>query len=193
MIFSTSTAVLSLIAVSLAAPANCSNTNSDLIYRTPRIEPFVTVNIRTNYPANVTLHGSTVGVAPILGGQVQGKFNGQLHPNISAETERLMPGSDGRNTLADSQWILENGDKEKIFVSLKGITTYANNALHGFGTAIMETDNEKYDWVNWAHFIVEWQSAFATGQAEFQISQVTTGGRRDGKPIPALEPPTGGN
>lgn len=57
----------------------------------------------------------------------------------------------------------------------------------------METDNEKYDWVNWAFFIVEWQAAFATGQAEFQISEVKTGGRRDGKPIPALEPPTSGN
>lgn len=100
MIFSTSFAIFGLVAASLAAPAAGNNTNSNLIYKTAKIEPFITVNIRTNYPANVTIHGSTVGVAPILGGQVMGKFNGQLHPNISAETERLMPGSNGRNTVS---------------------------------------------------------------------------------------------
>lgn len=57
----------------------------------------------------------------------------------------------------------------------------------------METDNKKWDWVNWAFFLVEWQSTFATGTAEFQISEIKSGGRRDGKPIPALEPPAAGN
>lgn len=55
----------------------------------------------------------------------------------------------------------------------------------------MKTDNKKWDWVNWADFIVEWQGVFATGQAQFQISRIMSGGRRDGKPIPALEPTSG--
>lgn len=57
--------------------------------------------------------------------------------------------------------------------------------------SVLRTDSEKYAWVNWASFIVEWQANFNTGGAEFQFSNISTGGRVDGKPIPVLEPPSG--
>lgn len=51
----------------------------------------------------------------------------------------------------------------------------------------MKTTVPEYDWVNWATFLVEWEGLFNTGRVSFEIFEVKTGGRRDGKPIPALE------
>jgi hypothetical protein len=39
-------------------------------------------------------------------------------------------------------------------------------------------------------FIAEWQADFFSGVAETEIFMVNTGGRKDGAPIPALEPST---
>ncbi|KAL5338038.1 hypothetical protein BJX70DRAFT_399132 [Aspergillus crustosus] len=44
-------------------------------------------------------------------------------------------------------------------------------------------------WANYALFIVEWVGDFFTGLGHAEIFHITTGGRVDGKPIAALEPP----
>lgn len=88
---------------------------------------------------------------------------------------------------------------------MRGLTTYSAAALHGFGTAYVLPSPEKTDfssslivdsylstevaefyWVNWELFLVEWQGTFTTGDAKFEFFQITTGGRKDGQPIPAL-------
>ncbi|KAK3187469.1 hypothetical protein K4F52_003816 [Lecanicillium sp. MT-2017a] len=71
---------------------------------------------------------------------------------------------------------------ELIFENEKGGANPCTNASN------LQTNVEEWDWVNWATFIVEWQGSFNTGKATFELMHVTTGGRRDGKPIPALEP-----
>lgn len=101
MIFSNTVPLLGLIAATLAAPASCNATTDTAIYKSVKIEPFITVNARTSWPSNATVHGGAVGIAPIPSGQVQGKFVGHLLPNISVETERLMPGSNGGNTVSN--------------------------------------------------------------------------------------------
>lgn len=50
----------------------------------------------------------------------------------------------------------------------------------------MQTDIAELKWVNWATFLIEWEGFFNTGEVVFEFSEVKTGGRRDGKAIPAL-------
>lgn len=50
----------------------------------------------------------------------------------------------------------------------------------------MKTDVPAWEWVNWATFLIEWEGSFNTGRAKFEFFHITTGGRRDGKPIPGL-------
>lgn len=51
---------------------------------------------------------------------------------------------------------------------------------------LMQTDIAELKWVNWATFLIEWEGFFNTGEVVFEFSEVKTGGRRDGKAIPAL-------
>lgn len=43
--------------------------------------------------------------------------------------------------------------------------------------------------INYGMYVAEWQGYYNTGTAQIQIFEITTGGRVDGKPIDALEPP----
>lgn len=100
MMFFKTTTLLGLAAVTLATPAACnSNTNNVALYKPPKFDIFAVIDLRVGWPNNVTTHDGPIAMAPIFGGQVKGKFNGQLHPNISAETERLLPGSDGSRSV----------------------------------------------------------------------------------------------
>lgn len=54
----------------------------------------------------------------------------------------------------------------------------------------LETTIPELEWINYAMFIAEWQADFFSGIGETEIFEVNTSGRRDGQPIPALEPPT---
>lgn len=47
--------------------------------------------------------------------------------------------------------------------------------------------------MNWAAFLIEWEGNFNTGLSQFEFFKLASGGRKDGKPIPALLPPGGVN
>jgi len=64
--------------------------------------------------------------------------------------------------------------------------SYANEALHGFGTISFSTDNKKYTDLNYGSYVVEFEANFNTGTAFLDIFGLGSGGKRDGSETPAL-------
>ncbi|KAL2807806.1 hypothetical protein BJX63DRAFT_436731 [Aspergillus granulosus] len=75
---------------------------------------------------------------------------------------------------------------------MSGIAQYANGGLHGFARVSFKTNLTDFDWINYGMFVGEWVGATnsGTGNAKLDIFEVFSGGRRDGKPIEAIEPAT---
>ncbi|KAL6786383.1 hypothetical protein J3E68DRAFT_432936 [Trichoderma sp. SZMC 28012] len=180
-----------LILIGSAATVLATGACGTGIYHSPIAKSFVTIDLLVNIPVNTTTPEGVVGSVGIRGGTINGQFNGHLVANISSEVEHVLPLTNGEFTSVSSQWIFENDKNEHILATLSGLTTYANNALHGFGNAILATEAKDFYWVNSATFLIEWQGDFNTGKAQFEFFQITTGGRLDGQPITALLPPGG--
>ncbi|KAE8372269.1 hypothetical protein BDV26DRAFT_298019 [Aspergillus bertholletiae] len=159
------------------------------IYKQPIVESFVAIDMYVSLPVNTTTPAGIVSKVPIVSGAITGGFNGQLVQNISTSNEAMLPLTGGEYSSSDSNLILENDQGGRIFASLRGLTTYANMALHGFGSAFLATDLEEFYWVNGEVFLVEWEGNFMTGLAQFQLSTITSGGRKDNQTIKALAPP----
>lgn len=87
--------IVSFVASAFAAPA-CATA----IYKPPKTESFMTIDMKVSYTVNVTTHEGAIGIIPIVSGNLTGKFNGHLVPNLSSATERLLPGSDGANSVS---------------------------------------------------------------------------------------------
>ena len=71
----------------------------------------------------------------------------------------------------------------------EGVITYANEALHAFGRVAFNTAEPGYLDLNWRSFVIEFEGYFNTGSAWMDVFELETGGRLDGTPIRALEPP----
>ena len=69
------------------------------------------------------------------------------------------------------------------------LTTYANNALHGFSSVKFSTADPEYIDLNWRNLVAEFESDFFSGTAIVDIFELETGGKRDGTPTLALLPP----
>ncbi|KAK2609207.1 hypothetical protein QQS21_002289 [Conoideocrella luteorostrata] len=182
----------------LAAAAATPVSATSGIYKSPQAKSFITVRVHVGLPVNTTTPDGPVGLFRTADGNVTGQFTGRLAPNLSTVVERILPGSSGAHSTVFTNWVLESNAKspanqpERILARLEGLTTYANNALHGFGSVRLSTDIEHLKWINWATFLIEWEGQFNTGIAAFEIFHITSGGRLDGKKIPALSP-QGGN
>ncbi len=87
--------VLGCVASALAGPACATG-----IFKQPKAESFLTVDMQVSYPVNVTTHDGVIGIVPIVGGDIKGKFNGHVVANLSSETERVLPGSNGANSVS---------------------------------------------------------------------------------------------
>ncbi|OBT82617.1 hypothetical protein VE02_07969 [Pseudogymnoascus sp. 03VT05] len=168
------------IATALAT-GECTNG----IYNPPVGKSFMTVNTKVGMPYNVTTPNGIVAMVPILTGDISGQFNGNLIANLSAETERLLNSKNGTYSTVETRWVFDNDKGDRILADMKGLTTYSAAALHGFGTAYLSTEVEEFYWVNWELFLIEWQGSFNTGDAKFEFFQISTGGRKDGQPIPS--------
>ncbi|KAA8645238.1 hypothetical protein EYZ11_012807 [Aspergillus tanneri] len=159
------------------------------IYNQPKVESFVAIDMRVSIPINTTIPGGIVAKVPIVSGDLSGRFNGHLVQNISTSNEAMLPLTEGEHSESNGDLIFENDKGERIFASLRGLTSYANMALHGFGSALLKTDIEEFYWVNKEVFLVEWEGNFNTGLAQFELSTLTTGGRKDNQTIKAFEHP----
>ncbi|KKP00484.1 hypothetical protein THAR02_07397 [Trichoderma harzianum] len=172
-----------LILIGSAATVLATGACGTGIYHSPIAKSFVTIDLLVNIPVNTATPEGVAGSVGIRGGSITGQFIGHLVSNISSEVEHVLP--------LTSEWIFENDKNEHSLATLSGLTTYANNALHGFGNAILTTEAKDFYWVNSATCLIEWQGDFNTGKAQFEFFQITTGGRLDGQPITALLPPGG--
>ncbi|KAJ6437274.1 low molecular weight phosphotyrosine protein phosphatase [Purpureocillium lavendulum] len=180
-----------LLFLATVAGALTTGTTTNGVYRQPKTSSTLTVNIEIGgAPANTTTFDGLISVFPIRGGAVKGSFfQGNLVANLSSSTERILPGSNGTKTEVETRWVLEDKQGRRILANMQGMTTYANEALHGFGVARLMTDAAQYSWVSWENFLVEWTGEYYSGTAEFEIFSIKSGGRKDGKPIKALLPP----
>ncbi|KAL4881804.1 hypothetical protein BJY04DRAFT_217873 [Aspergillus karnatakaensis] len=161
-------------------------------FRHPHAKPVFQVILNTQLPANVTTPSGGVAAVPNVGGTIKGAWEGEVVANVTGAIETLLPSEEGEYTHYENQIVFTNDEDERLFITLTGTITYANNALHGFGYATIQTAIEDLIWTNYAMFVVEWMADFFTGLGEAEIFHITTGGRVDGKPIPALEPPARG-
>jgi hypothetical protein len=141
--------LLGCVASAFAGPACASG-----IFKQPKAKSFLTIDMVVGLPVNVSTHDGITAMVPIVSGDLKGQFNGHLVPNLTSETERILPGSNGANSVsADglarypnfdpsnisqnvrTELMFENDREERILAKMQGTTTYANNALHGFGYA----------------------------------------------------------
>ena len=84
---------------------------------------------------------------------------------------------------------LNTTDAKVLTVDFASTIHYANNALHGLGTASFTTGYDEYVDLSYRSFYAEVASTFSSRNAEIQIFEVTSGGYVNGAPIPALQPP----
>ncbi|KAH8654202.1 hypothetical protein BGZ61DRAFT_524296 [Ilyonectria robusta] len=164
---------------------------TDRIFNRPKGKSFITIDYRVGWPLNTTTPGGIIAMVPVWGGDIKGQFNGHIVENITSSYEKALPSTSGEYTSYENQLLFENDSGQRILAKVTGTTTYGNMALHGFGYATLLTDIDDLDWINYEMFIAEWQADFQTGTAEIEIFSITTGGRKDGKPIKALLPPGG--
>jgi hypothetical protein len=86
-------------------------------------------------------------------------------------------------------WVVNTTSGVIISADVEATVTYANNALHGFGTLkFLSADPQFIDLV-WRNFVAEFEGNFFTGTAIVDIFELSSGGHRDGSPILALLPP----
>ncbi|KAL3450999.1 hypothetical protein BJX65DRAFT_304415 [Aspergillus insuetus] len=174
----------------LALTASALATKTNGTFRHPIATPVFLVELLTYLPVNVSLPGGGgVAAVPNMGGTITGIFDGEIVGNVTGATETLLPSETGEYTHYENKLIFTNDAEDRIFLSMDGTITYANNALHGFGYATFQTTIPGLEWTNYAMFVVEWMADFFTGRGEAEIFHITTGGRVDGKPIDALLPP----
>ncbi|KAH7144126.1 hypothetical protein B0J13DRAFT_622705 [Dactylonectria estremocensis] len=165
---------------------------TDVVFKRPKSKSFVTIDYRVGWPLNTTTPSGIVALVPVRGGDIRGHFNGRIVENVTSSYEEALPSPSGEYTSYESQFLFEDDSGQRILTKVVVLTTYGNMALHGFGYATLVTTIKELEWVNYAMFIAEWQAEFGTGTAEIEIFSITTGGRKDGKPIKALLPPSGG-
>ncbi|KAH7141098.1 hypothetical protein EDB81DRAFT_858136 [Dactylonectria macrodidyma] len=173
---------------------------TDGVFKRPKGKSFVTIDYRVGWPLNTTTPTGIVAMVPVRGGDIKGQFNGRIVENITSSYEEALPSTSGeytreltnRDQSYENQLLFEDDSGQRILTKVAGLTTYGNMALHGFGYATLITTIKELEWVNYAMFIAEWQADFGTGTAEIEIFSISTGGRKDGKPIKALLPPGGG-
>ncbi|KAL2045871.1 hypothetical protein ABVK25_011974 [Lepraria finkii] len=129
-----------------------------------------------------------VAVTPNAAGTITGSFNGHVVENLTASVERFQPSESGLYSAYVNEILFANADDENLLVKIDGLTTYQNKGLHGFGKATFETTIPSLQWTNYAMFVAEWMGSLnsGTGNAKLQIFEIMSGGRRDGKPIDAL-------
>ncbi|PGH30099.1 hypothetical protein GX50_07161 [[Emmonsia] crescens] len=155
------------------------------VFNPPKSKSFLSIDYQVGFPMNVTTPGGVVGVVPVLGGKIKGRFNGHIVGNISSSLEAVVQSPTGVYTSFDATYLFENDAGERILTKVDGLTTYSNVDLHGFGYATLSTDIEHLKWVNTRMFVAEWQGRFQKGNAEIEIFEVKTGGRIDCEPIHA--------
>lgn len=85
---------LTSLATILASPVCATG-----VYKPPKAQSFVTVDLWVGLPSNVTTHDGPIAVIPLPSGTVQGKFNGNLTNGLSY-TERVLPGSTGPKSVS---------------------------------------------------------------------------------------------
>ncbi|KAL2810482.1 hypothetical protein BJX63DRAFT_434267 [Aspergillus granulosus] len=157
----------------LALTASAISTKTNGTFRSPIATPVFQVQLLTYFPVNVSIPGGGgIAAVPNLGGTITGLFDGEIVGNHY-----------------ENKIVFTNAAEDRIFLSMDGTITYANNALHGFGYAAFQTTIPGLEWTNYAMFVVEWMADFLTGIGEAEIFHITTGGRIDGQPIDALLPP----
>ena len=86
---------LSCVASALASPACATG-----IFKQPKAKSFLTIDMVVSIPINVTTHDGVTAMVPIVSGDLKGQFNGHLVPNLTSETERILPGSNGANSVS---------------------------------------------------------------------------------------------
>jgi hypothetical protein len=71
----------------------------------------------------------------------------------------------------------------------KATITYANEALHGFGTVSFSSDAPAYLDLNWRNFVAEFEVLFFSGGGFIDVFELGSSGKIDGSVTPALLPP----
>ena len=84
----------------LAAGALAANTPGLGIYNSPILLPFVTVEVQARLPNNVTTPDGIVSTSAIPSGNITGRFTGELVAELSYETEKFLPYTDGVFTVS---------------------------------------------------------------------------------------------
>ncbi|KAL2848516.1 hypothetical protein BJY01DRAFT_153485 [Aspergillus pseudoustus] len=181
--------LISLVSL-LALMASALATKTNGTFRAPIATPVFQVQLLTYLPVNVSIPGvGGIAAVPNLGGTITGLWDGEIVGNITGATETLLASETGEYTHYENRLIFTDAAEDRIFLTLDGTITYANNALHGFGYATFQTTIPGLEWTNYAMFVVEWMADFFTGTGEAEIFHITTDGRIDGQPIDALLPP----
>ncbi|KAL4962453.1 uncharacterized protein BDV14DRAFT_106344 [Aspergillus stella-maris] len=176
--------LLALVGSTLATPL----TNGT--FKHPLTKPVFQVQLLAALPYNTTIPGGgTIAAVPNRGGSVSGIFEGEIIGNLTAAIETVLPAEEGEYSRWENQLVFTNEADERILVSISGTITYANEALHGFGFAYLQTTIPELVWTNYATFLVEWMADFYTGTGDAEIFEINSGGRLDGKPIAGLLPP----
>ncbi|KAL4939684.1 hypothetical protein BDV06DRAFT_224798 [Aspergillus oleicola] len=171
----------------LALAAGTLATNGT--FKHPLAKPVFQVQLLAGLPYNTTVPGGTIAAVPNRGGSVSGIFDGEIIGNLTAAIETILPAEEGEYSRWENQLIFTNDEDERILVSISGTITYANEALHGFGFAYLQTTIPNLVWTNYATFLVEWMADFYTGTGEAEIFEIKSGGRLDGESIAGLLPP----
>ncbi|KAF5025149.1 hypothetical protein F66182_2789 [Fusarium sp. NRRL 66182] len=158
------------------------------IYKNPKINPFLQLDLSVDFPANVsTPDGPTALVPNREGGKVSGAFEADILP-VGAAYERVVVNEAGENSFYNNRYIFRTADNETLSFEVDVILNYANNALHGFGVGKFATSVPRFLNLNYNVYIVEVSANFFEGEGKGQVYEIKSGGRRDGKPIKALIP-----
>lgn len=89
--------VVLLSAATVLAKGSCAKG----IYRAPKADSFMVIDVKSTLPTNVTTPGGVMAIFPFMSGNVTGQFQGVVAHNLSVVTERILPGSDGQNSVSN--------------------------------------------------------------------------------------------
>ncbi|PGH04193.1 hypothetical protein AJ79_07171 [Helicocarpus griseus UAMH5409] len=161
-------------------------------FHPPKAKSFLDIDFYIGWPTNATTASGLVTITPNAAGTVKGGFNGRVVENVTASVERfLLPPGTGPGEYSEyvNEIVFANEAEETILAKMNGVASYANGGLHGFAHIRLETAIEKLKWINYGMFVAEWvgNTNSGTGNAKLQVFEIASGGRTDGKPIPAIE------
>ncbi|KAF1948406.1 hypothetical protein CC80DRAFT_556347 [Byssothecium circinans] len=180
--------LLPFLALSAATPVSCQagspNSTIPTRFNPPTLTPFIHIDQLTNLPVNVsTIYGMTARYEN-RGGNVTGAITGTI-VNIGAAYEVIPPAGAGAIGFYTNTFTI-NTTEATLLMDARATISYANNALHGFGTVSFSSDAAKYLDLNWRSFVVEFEANFFSGAAYLDVFELSSSGKRDGSETPAL-------